>query len=130
MNSFEFSAAENAQFKGLAQKCNLLAIPLILLGLYHLSHAVFPSLYAAKALPSIFVVMAFVDIFALIAAYFFISASRTFSCIVKTQGADIQLLVIGNEQIKLGLNSLCITIFLFSLRYALAAIPLRSIFQP
>ena len=130
MNSFEFSAVENSQFKGLSQKCNLLAIPLILLGLYHLSHAVFPSLYAATTLPPIFVVMAIVDIFALISAYFLVCASRTYSYIVKTQGADIPLVVIGNEQIRLGLNCLCITIFLFSLRYALAAIPLKSIVQP
>jgi hypothetical protein len=129
MNSFEFSSVENAQFKGLAQKCNLLAIPLILVGLYHLSRAAFPSLYAATTLPPIFVVMAIVEIFALIAAYFLICASRTYSYIVKTQGADIPLLVIANEQIRLGLNCLCITLFLYSARYALATIPLKAVIQ-
>ena len=131
MTSFEFSNLDNAQFKGLAKKCNLIAIPLILLGLYHLSHAVFPLLYneANPVLPSYFIIMAVVDIFGLVAAYFFGCASRSYVAIVKTQGADIPLLIIGNEQLRLALNCLCITLFLYSARYALATIPLKAVIQ-
>jgi len=131
MTSFEFSNLDNSQFKGLAKKCNLLAVPLILTGLYHLSHAAFPLLYmeATHVLPSYFIVMAVVDIFGLIAAYFLICASRSYVAIVKTQGADIPLLIIGNEQLRLALNCLCITIFLYSARYALATIVLAPVVQ-
>ena len=131
MTSFEFSNLDNAQFKGLAKKCNLIAIPLILLGLYHLSHAVFPllSMEATRVLPSYFIIMAVVDIFGLVAAYFFVCASRSYVAIVKTQGADIPLLIIGNEQLRLALNCLCITLFLYSARYALATIPLKAVIQ-
>ena len=131
MTSFEFSDLDNAQFKGLAKKSNLLAIPLILLGLYHLSHAAFPFLYmeSNRVLPSYFIIMAIVDIFGLVAAYFFICASRSYMAIVKTQGADIPLLLIGNEQLRLALNCLCITLFLYSARFALASIPLKVVVQ-
>jgi hypothetical protein len=131
MTSFEFSNLDNAQFRGLSKKCNLLAIPLILLGLYHLSHAVFPLLYmeSSRLLPSYFIIMAVVDIFGLVAAYFFVCASRSYVAIVKTQGADIPLLIIGNEQLKLALNCLCITMFLYSARFALATIPLEAVVQ-
>ena len=131
MTSFEFSNLDNAQFKGLAKKSNLLAVPLILIGLYHLSHAVFPLLYieATHTLPTYFVIMAVVDIFGLIAAYFLICASRSYMAIVKTQGADIQLLIIGNEQLRLALNCLCTTIFLYSARYALASLFLAPVIQ-
>jgi hypothetical protein len=131
MTSFEFSDLDNAQFKGLAKKCNLLAVPLILIGLYHLSHAAFPLLYseATHLLPSYFIIMAVVDIFGLIAAYFLICASKSYVAIAKTQGADIQLLIIGNEQLRLALNCLCITIFLYSARYVIGTIALAPIVQ-
>lgn len=131
MTSFEFSNLDNAQFKGLAKKCNLIAIPLILLSLYQLSHAVFPLLYmeATRVLPSYFIIMSVVDIFSLVAAYFFVCASRSYEAIVKTQGADIALLIIGNEQLRLALNCLCITLFLYSARFALAGIPLKGVIQ-
>ena len=129
MTSFEFSNLDNALFKGLARKCNLLAIPLILLGLYHLSHFVFHLLHmdSSSILPRYFIIMAVVDIFGLVAAYFFLCASRSYVAIVKTQGADIPLLIIGNEQLRLALNCFCITLFLYSARFALAAIPLKSV---
>jgi len=125
MTSFEFTQLENSQFRKLAQKCNLVAIPLILLALYHLSHAVMPELYSPIKLPSRFIVMSIVDVFTLVAAYFFLCASKSYVAIVKTQGADIALLIIGNEQLKLAIKSLCITIFLYSARYALASVYLR-----
>ena len=103
---------------------------MILLGIYHLSHAVFPSLYGDQIYPSYFIVMAIVDIFALIAAYFLISASKTYSYIVKTQGSDISLLIIGNEQMRLALNCVCITLFLFSVRFVLATPLWNAIVQP
>jgi hypothetical protein len=127
MTSFEFSNLDNALFKGLARKCNLLAIPLILLGLYHLTIFVFPLLKSSSILPRYFIIMAVVDIFGLIAAYFFLCASRSYVAIVKTQGADIPLLIIGNEQLRLALNCFCITLFLYSARFALGAIPLKSV---
>ena len=130
MNSFEFSSIENTHFKALAEKCNLLAAPLILLGIYHLSRAVFPGFYGAEILPPYFILMAIVDVFALIAAYFFICASKTYSYIVKTQGSDISLLIIGNEQMRLALNCVCITLFLFSVRFVLATPFLNAIVQP
>ncbi len=130
MNSFEFSSADNFHFKALSQKCNFLAFPLILLGIYHLSHAVFPALYGDKIYPSYFIVMSIVDIFALIAAYFLICASSTYSYIVKTQGSDISLLIVGNEQIRLALNCVCITLFLFSVRFVLATPLLNIVVQP
>lgn len=130
MNSFEFSSSDNVQFKALAQKCNLLAFPLILLGIYHLSHAIAPSLYSTTVFPPLFVIMAIVDIFALVAAYFLICASRSYSYIVKTQGADISLLIIGNEQMRLALNCFCITLFLFSVRFVFAIPFLRTVIQP
>ena len=127
MTSFEFSNLDNALFKGLARKCNLLAIPLILLGLYHLSSFVFPLLQSSSILPRYFIIMAVVDIFGLIAAYFFLCASRSYVAIVKTQGADIPLLIIGNEQLRLALNCFCITLFLYSARFVLGGIPLKSV---
>lgn len=127
MTSFEFSNLDNALFKGLARKCNLLAIPLILLGLYHLTLFVFPLLKSSSILPRYFIIMAVVDIFGLVAAYFFLCASRSYVAIVKTQGADIPLLIIGNEQLRLALNCFCITLFLYSARFALGAIPLKSV---
>ena len=127
MTSFEFSNLDNALFKGLARKCNLLAIPLILLGLYHLTIFVFPLLQSSSILPRYFIIMAVVDIFGLVAAYFFLCASRSYVAIVKTQGADIPLLIIGNEQLRLALNCFCITLFLYSARFALGAIPLKSV---
>jgi hypothetical protein len=127
MTSFEFSNLDNALFKGLARKCNLLAIPLILLGLYHLTIFVFPLLKSSSILPRYFIIMAVVDIFGLVAAYFFLCASRSYVAIVKTQGADIPLLIIGNEQLRLALNCFCITLFLYSARFALGAIPLKSV---
>ena len=127
MTSFEFSNLDNALFKGLARKCNLLAIPLILLGLYHLSSFVFPLLQSSSILPRYFIIMAVVDIFGLVAAYFFLCASRSYVAIVKTQGADIPLLIIGNEQLRLALNCFCITLFLYSARFALGSIPLKSV---
>ena len=130
MNSFEFSSVDNVHFRALSQKCNLLAFPLILLGIYHLSHAVFPSLYGDKVYPSYFIVMSIVDIFALIAAYFLICASKTYSYIVKTQGSDISLLIIGNEQMRLALNCICITLFLFSVRFVLATPFLNAVVHP
>ena len=127
MTSFEFSNLDNALFKGLARKCNLLAIPLILLGLYHLTLFVFPLLKSSSILPRYFIIMAVVDIFGLVAAYFFLCASRSYVAIVKTQGADIPLLIIGNEQLRLALNCFCITLFLYSARFALGAITLKSV---
>jgi hypothetical protein len=127
MTSFEFSNLDNALFKGLARKCNLLAIPLILQGLYHLTIFVFPLLKSSSILPRYFIIMAVVDIFGLVAAYFFLCASRSYVAIVKTQGADIPLLIIGNEQLRLALNCFCITLFLYSARFALGAIPLKSV---
>ena len=127
MTSFEFSNLDNALFKGLARKCNLLAIPLILLGLYHLTIFVFPLLKSSSILPRYFIIMAVVDIFGLVAAYFFLCASRSYVAIVKTQGADIPLLIIGNEQLRLALNCFCITLFLYSARFALGSIPLKSV---
>jgi hypothetical protein len=59
-----------------------------------------------------------------------ICASRTYSYIVRTQGSDISLLIIGNEQVKLALNCLCITFFLFSVRYVLGSPFLNTIAQP
>jgi hypothetical protein len=129
MNSFDFSSIENAQFRALAQKCNIIAIPLVLLGVYHLSRAISPELYSTIKLPSYFIVMAIVDIFGLVAAYFFLCASRSYYAIVKTEGADIPLLIIGNEQLRLALNSLCITLFLYSARFALASFSLKAIVQ-
>lgn len=130
MNSFEFSSVDNTQFKALAQKCNLLAFPLILLGFFHLSIVIVPSLYSAIVMPPAFFIFSIVDIFALIAAYFLICASRTYSYIVRTQGSDISLLIIGNEQVKLALNCICITFFLFSVRYVLGFPLLNTIVQP
>ena len=127
MTSFEFSNLDNALFKGLARKCNLLAIPLILLGLYHLVLFVFPLLKSSSILPRYFIIMAVVDIFGLVAAYFFLCASRSYVAIVKTQGADIPLLIIGNEQLRLALNCFCITLFLYSARFAIGSIPLKSV---
>ena len=127
MTSFEFSNLDNALFKGLARKSNLLAITLILLGLYHLTIFVFPLLKSSSILPRYFIIMAVVDIFGLVAAYFFLCASRSYVAIVKTQGADIPLLIIGNEQLRLALNCFCITLFLYSARFALGAIPLKSV---
>ena len=102
-----------------------------MLGLYHLSHAAFPLLYmeSSRVLPSYFIIMSVVDIFGLVAAYFFMCASRSYMAIVKTQGADIPLLLIGNEQLRLALNCLCITLFLYSARFALASIPLKAVVQ-
>ena len=129
MNSFDFSSIENAQFKALAQKCNLLAAPLILLGLYHLSHTIAPELYSPIKLPRYMIIMAIVEIFGLIAAYFLLCASRSYVAIVKTQGADIPLLIIGNEQLRTGLNCLCIALFLYSARHFLGSFVLTPIIE-
>jgi len=130
MNSFEFSSVDNVQFKALAQKCNLLAFPLILLGFFHLSIVIVPSLYSTTVMPPFFIIFSIVDIFALISAYFLICASRTYDYIVRTQGSDISLLILGNEQMKLALNCVCITLFLFSVRYVSTIPLLNPIIQP
>lgn len=122
MSSIEFSSIQNAQFRGLAQKANLVAIPLILLVGYHITTVLIPEatphFAGAKAVDALLAAIV-PDIFGLVAAVFLISASKAYIGIVKTQGNDIPLLIIGNNKMWEAINCLSITIVLYAVRFIL-----------
>lgn len=129
MTSFEFPTASNAQFRGLAQKSSLIAIPLLLLGIYHLSHLIFPELYSSIKYPDSLAIASIADIFGLVAAFYFFSASKLYTSIVKTQGSDIALLLISNEQMKQALSCLCVTMFLYSARFIAVGFAYKAVLE-
>jgi len=122
MTSLEFSSIQNAQFRGLAQKANLVAIPLILLVGYHISTVLLPEAtphFAGANVSDALIAVIIPDIFGLVAAVFLISASKAYIGIVKTQGNDIPLLIIGNNKMWEALNCLSITMILYAVRFIL-----------
>lgn len=122
MSTSEFSSIQNAQFKALALKANLVAIPLILLTGFHMSQLAFPEAtpHIAGTLAGDAIVSVIIpDIFGFTAAVFMISASRAYIQIVKTKGNDIPLLIIGNNKMWEALNCLSITLILYAIRFVI-----------
>jgi hypothetical protein len=67
--------------------------------------------------------------FVLVAAFDFFSASKMYTSIVKTQGSDITLLLIGNEQMKQALTCLCVTMFLYSARFVALGFAYKAVLE-
>lgn len=130
MTNFEFSEVQNGNFKGLSQKANLVAGALAILATYHISRVFFPEATLGIRSESTYVMSAIIpDIFGLIAAIYFVGAAKLYRAIVKTQGTDIHLLILGNEKIRQAIKCLSIAIFLYSARLVLMGLLFKAVLE-
>jgi len=130
MTNFEFSNVQNGNFKGLAQKANLIAGALAILALYHISRVFLPEATPHIGSNATYVVSAIIpDIFGIIAAIFFVGAAKSYRAIVRTQGSDIPLLILGNDKLRQALNCLTVTMLLYSARFVLMGLIFKVVLE-